>query len=75
MNLCVPFQPKSQRQGNGEEKCIQIESGEVHEIGREAENEKSIDAEDQEWQRNPRGSSDRKHFKKAKKKNDHSDQD
>ncbi|MBA7690988.1 hypothetical protein ES703_99526 [subsurface metagenome] len=47
MNFSVPFQPKSHRQGNGEEKRIQIEAGKVHEISHEAENKKRLDAEDQ----------------------------
>ena len=49
MNFSVPFQPKSQWQGNGEEKRIKIEAGEVHEISHEAENQKRLYAEDQEW--------------------------
>ena len=74
MNFSVPFQPKSQWQGNGEEKRIKIETGKVHEIRYEAENQKRLDAEDHEWQRYSGCSSHRKHFKKAKKKYDHSDQ-
>ena len=49
MNLRVLFQPKSQWQGNGEEKRIKIEAGKVHEIRHEAENQKRLDTEDQEW--------------------------
>lgn len=74
MKFGVPFQPKSQWQGNGEEKRIQIEAGEVHEIGYEAKNQKGLDAKDQKWQGDSGCSPDRKNFKKAEKEYDDSNQ-